>query len=231
MKKPSRLVASVLVAKDNWDAYKDRFSDKVQRLIVNVFKGMTYKDAAKKEGMSKQAAYFHLKKLYKEIYGTKYSQKEEELIIGIDPGTNGAIAYMTRTGKLVRLVDMPKESKIIGKGEQVSIPLLIEELSKFKIHKAVIEQVGSMPGNSGRSMFTFGRALGAIEAVLVTMDIEISWIRPADWKRKYKLTGKNKDVARSMAMQLYPLMASELKRKKDIDRAEAILIAKTEVTE
>jgi len=227
-RKPSRLMSALLVVKESWPEHKTKFNPRHQKIIKSVLlEGKTYEKAATETGTTKQAVYEVMKKLYVVVYGEKYNQKENELIIGIDPGTNGAIAYMTKKGKLRRIIDIPKEAKFSGKGEQVSVPLLSEELRQYKIKKAAVELVHSMPGNGGRAMFTFGRCLGVIEAILLMLEIEIVWVTPTQWKSKYGLARKEKDVARTVALQMYPQISAELKRKKDVDRAEAILIAKS----
>jgi crossover junction endodeoxyribonuclease RuvC len=75
-------------------------------------------------------------------------------------------------------------------------------------------------------MFSFGCSFGVILGVLAALSIPLVLVRPQAWKKRAGLPGKreNKDAARTLAQQLYPL--AELGRKKDIGRADAILIAR-----
>ena len=52
------------------------------------------------------------------------------------------------------------------------------------------------------------------------------WLRaePASWKRRFGLTGQDKDAARLLAIQRFPAAALQLQRKKDNGRADALLI-------
>ena len=88
---------------------------------------------------------------------------------------------------------------------------------------AVIEQVGAMPGQGVTSMFTFGRAVGRVEGVLVALGVSIDFTRPQVWKKHFKLS-KDKENARALAQRFYP--KASLARKKDAGVAEALLIAR-----
>ena len=226
MKKPSKLLTAVLLAKDEIHHYTGKLKPSQLQMLNDVLGGMSYDKAAKRAGLSRQAVYELLKSLYKKIYGTSYSRKENSLYIGIDPGTNGAIAYLNAKAEVRRVVDMPKEPKHVGKGYQVSGALILEELSQYKIEHAYVELVHSLPRNGGAAMFTFGRGTGIIECALLCLEIPFTYIKPQEWKRAFGLIGKDKDFARGMAIRMYPKFAKGLARKKDVDRAEAILIAR-----
>jgi len=49
-------------------------------------------------------------------------------------------------------------------------------------------------------------------------------VEPRRWKRDMKLTGKDKESSRQLALQLFPGMTDMMKRRKDHGRAEALLI-------
>jgi len=61
--------------------------------------------------------------------------------------------------------------------------------------------------------------------VLAALGIPVSMVHPQRWKKSTSLIGKEKDVARTVAIQRFPAAADQLKRKKDIGRADALLIA------
>ena len=89
---------------------------------------------------------------------------------------------------------------------------------------AVIEKVHAMPAQGVSSSFRFGQALGVIEGVLGALTIATEYVTPQMWKKHYRLT-RHKEDARLRALQLWPRITDQLSRKRDADRAEALLIA------
>ena len=81
-----------------------------------------------------------------------------------------------------------------------------------------------MPGQGVASMFNFGMGYGIIQGVVSALGIPYELVTPQSWKKRAGLIGKDKDNARTMAQQLYP--DAPLGRKKDIGRADALLIAR-----
>lgn len=155
-------------------------------------------------------------------------------VIGIDPGIDGAIALVTKCQVWVE--DMPVMSKTSGKGRQVdarNLSSIIDEFIRIAVVlerdpvKAVsVENVSSMPGQGVSSVFSFGKSAGIIEGVLGCKDIGVYMVTPAVWKRRMGLTGKDKEASRAKCIREHPGIAGSLARKKDSDRAEAILIAR-----
>jgi crossover junction endodeoxyribonuclease RuvC len=149
-------------------------------------------------------------------------------IIGIDPGLNGAIAILTKTGELVEVWDMPTVEVKVGKSvkRRVSPELLTNELrGKWEmVDAAWVEQVASSPQMGVSSAFSFGESFGIVKGVLAAMHIPCHMVLPAKWKRDLKLNA-SKDGSRSKAIQMWPAHALEFKRAKDDGRAEACLIA------
>ena len=82
-----------------------------------------------------------------------------------------------------------------------------------------------MPGQGVTSVFSFGRSLGAIEGVLSALGIPYSLVHSTRWKKAAGLTGKDKDAARAKVIREHPEIADQLTRKKDVGRADAILLA------
>lgn len=149
------------------------------------------------------------------------------LTFGIDPGQTGAIAVL-HDGRIEQVFDMPTMARLHGKGQQVDAYTLTSELlgaAAGHNPRAVIEAVSAMPGQGVSSMFRFGESLGIVLGVLGALQIPVRWISPAKWKRAAGLTGKDKDAARTLALQLHPEVGDMLARKKDTGRADAICIA------
>jgi crossover junction endodeoxyribonuclease RuvC len=147
------------------------------------------------------------------------------ITIGIDPGISGAISCL-ENGKVKWVVDMPSVGKSTGKGFQVDAHGLADIMSgQGKCHVQV-EVVHAMPGQGVTSMFSFGKSAGIIEGVLAAYEIPYSFVTPQKWKKKFGLTGKDKDASRGLCLREHPEVADRLTRKKDNGRADAILIAK-----
>lgn len=152
------------------------------------------------------------------------------MIIGIDPGNTGAIAVLAEGGRLIAIHDMPLMAN--GKKQQVNPSELTNILREYltgRYELAVgptvhLERVSAMPGQGVSSMFNFGMGFGVIQGVVAALGIPVKLVTPQSWKKRAGLIGKDKDNARTLAQQLYP--SAPLGRKKDIGRADAILIAK-----
>jgi crossover junction endodeoxyribonuclease RuvC len=143
--------------------------------------------------------------------------------IGIDPGITGALSCL-EDGKIADLCDMPVIELPSGK-HQVNAAQLAKILTAWKDNSIVIlERVSAMPGQGVSSMFNFGMGYGIIQGVVMAIGIPMTLVSPQVWKKKAGLIGKDKDYARTLAQQLWP--SAELGRKKDIGKADALLIAK-----
>ena len=142
--------------------------------------------------------------------------------IGIDPGLTGAIAIYS-DGE-IELHDMPVSAKTAGKGQQLNLAAL-HDLLRGIDGEVWMEQVGPMPGQGVTSMFGFGRSVGQIEGVIAALGLPVQYVTPQKWKRPLGLIGRDKDAARTLAIQRFPAVASMLARKKDCGRADALLIA------
>ena len=146
--------------------------------------------------------------------------------IGIDPGVTGAIAALDADNRLIALHDMPTVTD--GKKRRVNAPELATIIGsicteEWKYH-AYVENVHAMPGQGVTSMFNFGRSAGIIDGVLGALHIPLTHVTPQKWKKAAGLIGKEKDQGRTRAIELYP--SAPLSRKKDIGRADAILISR-----
>ena len=152
------------------------------------------------------------------------------LIIGIDPGISGSICFL-QDGKIVDVVEMPtmtegKKNKKQVNGSQIVNEILekIKELDKREI-KVVIEQVSAMPGQGVTSMFNFGQSFGILKGICSSMKLPMYFVRPAKWKKYFNLINSEKDASRTRAIEIFPYFSNQLSRKKDSNKADAILIA------
>ena len=152
------------------------------------------------------------------------------LIIGIDPGISGSICFF-EDGKVIDIVEMPsmadgKKNKRQVNGAQIynEISLRIKNFNKEDI-RVVIEQVSAMPGQGVTSMFNFGQSFGLIKGVSAALRLPIFFVRPTKWKKYFNLINSEKDASRTKAIQIFPYISSELSKKKDANKADAILLA------
>ena len=152
------------------------------------------------------------------------------LIIGIDPGISGSICFF-EDGKILDVVVMPtmtegKKNKRQVNGSQVYNEILkkINQVDKKNI-KVIIEQVSAMPGQGVTSMFNFGQSYGILKGMCSAMQLPMYFVRPAKWKKYFGLINSEKDASRTKAIEIFPYFSSNLSKKKDSNKADAILIA------
>jgi crossover junction endodeoxyribonuclease RuvC len=89
----------------------------------------------------------------------------------------------------------------------------------------VIEQVSAMPGQGVTSMFNFGQSFGILKGICSAMQLPMFFVRPAKWKKYFNLINSQKDASRTRAIEIFPYFSTQLSRKKDSNKADAILIA------
>ncbi len=152
------------------------------------------------------------------------------LIIGIDPGISGGICFF-EDGQVKDIIDMPvmadgKKNKRQINGPQVYNEFL-RRINKFqkKDIVVVIEQVSAMPGQGVTSMFNFGQSFGVLKGICSAMQLSMFFVRPAKWKKYFGLIKTEKDASRTKVIEIFPYISSELSRKKDSNKADAVLIA------
>jgi crossover junction endodeoxyribonuclease RuvC len=150
------------------------------------------------------------------------------IIIGVDPGISGAISIIENK-KILEVYDTPtmidgkKNKKQINSAHVTNI--IKERLNSNKEVVVVVEQVNAMPGQGVTSMFNFGQSFGVIKGICAALSLPIYFVRPAKWKKHFNLIKTNKDASRTKVIEAYPEISSKLHRKKDSNRADAILIA------
>jgi len=151
------------------------------------------------------------------------------IIFGIDPGVSGAISVLENK-KVLEVFEMPtmidgKKNKKQVNGSQVT-NIFKERLNNHKDIIVVVEHVNAMPGQGVTSMFNFGQSFGAIKGICAALNLPIYFVRPAKWKKYFNLIKTNKDASRTKVIQVYPEISAQLSRKKDSNKADAILIAR-----
>ena len=152
------------------------------------------------------------------------------LIIGIDPGISGSICFF-ENGKILDVLEMPtmtdgKKNKKQVNGAQIynEISTKIRGIEKQNL-RVIIEQVSAMPGQGVTSMFNFGQSFGILKGICSAMQLPMYFVRPAKWKKYFGLIKSEKDASRTKAIEMFPYFSPQLSKKKDSNKADAILIA------
>ena len=151
-------------------------------------------------------------------------------IIGIDPGISGALCFMEH-GKIIDVIDMPSMADGKKNKKQVNGSQVFNEISRYikdknpNDVKVIIEHVSAMPGQGVTSMFNFGQSFGVLKGIFSAMQIPMDFVSPVKWKKFFNLINTNKDASRTKAIEIYPYFSSKLSKKKDANKADAILIS------
>ena len=157
------------------------------------------------------------------------------IIFGIDPGVSGAISILENK-KILEVLEMPtmidgkKNKKQVNGSELTNIIANTLDLKNTEFKKdevvVVVEHVNAMPGQGVTSMFNFGQSFGVIKGICAALRLPIYFIRPTKWKKHFNLINTNKDASRTKVIEVYPKISGKLSRKKDSNKADAILIAR-----
>jgi len=151
------------------------------------------------------------------------------LIIGIDPGLSGSICFF-KDGRILEVIEMPvmtegKKNKKQVNGAQIYNEFFKRIIKKEDEIRVVIEQVSAMPGQGVTSMFNFGQSFGILKGICSAMQLPMFFVRPAKWKKYFNLINSQKDASRTRAIEIFPYFSTQLSKKKDSNKADAILIA------
>ena len=151
------------------------------------------------------------------------------LIIGIDPGISGSICFF-KDGRILEVIEMPvmtegKKNKKQVNGAQIYNEFLKRINKKEDEIRVVIEQVSAMPGQGVTSMFNFGQSFGILKGICSAMQLPMFFVRPTNWKKYFNLINSQKDASRTRAIEIFPYFSTQLSKKKDSNKGDAILIA------
>lgn len=154
----------------------------------------------------------------------------DRLFLGIDPGLSGALAVLTDAGRLVDVASMPtephgKSRRVSGREVRAFLEGITEATGGAPFALCMLEQVASRPGQGAPSVFTFGRAFGAVEGVLSALAVPTDYATPQTWKRAFGLPSDKAESIRK-ACDLIPGLAGWPRPKGPThDQAEAVLLA------
>ena len=148
-------------------------------------------------------------------------------VLGVDPGVHGGLAILEimdgAAPQLLEAIDIPTVGAKAK--ERVDVLALRTWVMARQPQHAFVERAQAMPRQGSSSGFKYGRATGAIEAVIACCEVATTIIEPAVWKKAHHLRGGDKEGARQPALQLFPSAHALLARKRDHNKGEAALVA------
>ena len=144
------------------------------------------------------------------------------IVIGIDPGVSGAVAFVSTDGIVVD--DMPA-IEVRGKRHVCPHGLrrLLVGVDPDSVASVVLEHVQGVQGTGATSAFSFGRSFGLVEGVVSGLALPMVLVRPQAWTKALGLS-RDKGAHRQAAANLWPRQASLFARVKDDGRADAALL-------
>jgi len=148
--------------------------------------------------------------------------------LGIDPGFSGGLALIeTREGAPPVFIAGTRTPIIKNRGKSMidACDLLVWLTDLGKIDQAVVEQVGTRPGQGIVSAFSFGRATGAVEALAHLMAETVTWTTPAVWKRDLGLGSDKRESLDLCRLRFGLPFSARFKALADDGVAEAALLA------
>ena len=124
------------------------------------------------------------------------------MIIGVDPGGSGGIAW--HDGERARVVKMPVTLSDLWMQIE-SIMVDIPPIYRPSETTAYLEQVHSSPQMGVKSSFTFGNGFGHLEMALTAAGIPFVRVSPQKWQGALGCrTGGDKNVSKARAQELFP---------------------------
>lgn len=139
------------------------------------------------------------------------------IFAAIDPGAVSAAIAVFHRGAPVFVDDLRTLNGMI---DAVAFARALQDM---KVAHVIVENVHSMPGQGVASTFKFGMGCGIIHGVCGALRLPMSLVTPNQWKAYYNLKA-DKEQARERAIRAWPEFHDRLERRKDVNRAEALLI-------
>ena len=144
------------------------------------------------------------------------------MIVGIDPGLEGALAIVDDDGALIDAQDLPHIEKVL---DALDLTNILRDLHMTSQDIVVVERVQAMPQNGSIGNFKLGYSFGVISGVVKSLGIPMDTSTPAMWKKRMGLSGKTKDASRLLVRDLFPDKRDLFARMKDNGRSDAVCIA------
>jgi crossover junction endodeoxyribonuclease RuvC len=140
------------------------------------------------------------------------------IFAAVDPGAVHAAVAVFHDGTPVFVDDIRTVNGMLDS------TAFAHALQDMKVEHMVVENVHSMPKQGLSSTFKFGMGVGIIHGVAGALRLPLTLVAPSQWKAYHGLRGPDKELSRALAIRKWPDHNRRLDRKKDADRAEALLI-------
>lgn len=142
------------------------------------------------------------------------------IYIGVDPGSNGAIAIIIDdvVYKVVKY-DSYEIADIIKN--------VVSEYSENRTMMCTLEKVHSMPRDGVKQAFKFGENYGFVKGTLMALQIPFQEVTPMTWKKEFSLVKQDKSISIKRSKELFPgvsLLPTPRSTKESDGMAEALLI-------
>lgn len=171
-----------------------------------------------REELEEQNAYLLAQRLNKENEQQTNNNPKMRTYLGIDPGSNGGLAWLDEDGSLLECIKMPSTPQDI-----------LDALRTYNPDSVVcfIEDVGNgMPGQSSKATATFARHNGHLEMALLACGISTIKVTPAKWQKALGLSGKKGESITSHKNRIKAKMQALFpKQKVTLWAADALAIA------
>lgn len=156
------------------------------------------------------------------------------IIMGVDPGLNGGVAFLNDNGRLLHYQRMPIKP-VMHDGKKtakriIDIAQVAAMVAKMEPTQVYVEQVHAMPQQGITSTFTFGMGYGMILGLVYALDaiMETRLVTPQRWQgflygKGYRQDLEPKGRALAKFSELWPSLVEENVTHDGI--VDAILIA------
>jgi Holliday junction resolvasome RuvABC endonuclease subunit len=138
--------------------------------------------------------------------------QDGDLIIGIDPGKDGAVCFMTPTG--IEFIDTPTVKANKNGKKNYDLRAMKDLLHERRGSRTliVLEMARAMPRQSSTTTWAQAMGIAYWEALAVGLELPYSTVYPQEWKKVIPGNRKrDKDGAYWTACNLYPWIRTELK--------------------
>jgi hypothetical protein len=151
------------------------------------------------------------------------------VFVGVDPGLEGAVVAIDRSGRLLSCLDMPTVNtkprrELLVSGVAAHFLELVDEHGAENIF-ATLEKHTPRPGQGISSQCKLARICGQVEGIVAALGIAYQVTHPRTWAKVMRDVPGTDAKARSVIAASRRFPDLDLKRKKDHNRADAALIA------
>lgn len=148
---------------------------------------------------------------------------KEDVFIGIDPGTGGAIAVINKDLSVLEWIKNDRT-------EHDMAEFFYNLVDNYNIRNSAIEKVHSSPQMGVASAFTFGRSYGFLRGILTYSGIRITETSPQGWMKLLGIVPLGKTASQTQKKNMLKgkaqmMFAADVKRI-TLTNCDALLLAR-----